>query len=462
MPTPLTPDDIVYQIFPDRFRNARPELNPREGQWQWKGRPIRTSSEHADLTQGPSDQYTFFGGDLEGIRLSIPHLKSLGVTAIYLTPIFAARSTHRYDAVDYKRIDPALGDRADFEKMAADLHANQMKLVLDGVLNHTSEDHPWHQDVDSRRKYYIMRDGERAMMWMGGSSLPKLDPQQPEVARELLSVLDAWPETDAWRLDAAHLLPQKFVRDVRKHVAPRSIIIEDWNFSRHYFTKGLADSVTNFLFREAIRTYFGEDCSAETLIERFSVWIKFYPSKNAHLCWNFLDNHDTSRLRSAIGRARALRGLIFLYTMPGTPLIYQGTEFGMEGKTAGEARAPLPWDTPDKWDHETLGLVRALGRLRHASPALRTGSFKAVAADNRSRTVVYDRTLGAERVRVVVNDGYHPFRKRIGGEVVSAAPGEWSIRWLSLPEAARGTEAESILRTGLASADLSNLASGVN
>ena len=437
---PAPTGDVVYQIFPDRFRNAAPENDPRPGAWTWHGQPIECTADVERLTARPHHQYTFFGGDLEGVRQSLPYLQNLGVTTLYLNPIFAARTVHRYDAIDYSRVDPALGMRADFERLAADLHACGMRLFLDGVFNHTSEDHPWHADLDTRRRFYIMQEGDRAMSWMGGGHLPKLDTQSPHVQREILAALDAWPEVDGWRLDAAHLLPHDFLKTIRDRVAPRPTIIEDWTFAPYYFRKGLADGVTNFPFREACRAFFVEDCSPETLLDRFEAWTAACPAENVRASWNFLDNHDTPRFKTLVGRARLTRALVLLFTMPGTPLIYQGTESGMDGADDAKARAPFEWDE-SKWDHGLLDLVRMLIRLRRETPALANGTYRPLFADNRSRTLAFERALVeqgdgvagrgtvGDRVIVALNDGCHPCSVRIEGfePPIELDLGEWRI-----------------------------------
>lgn len=414
--------ELVYQIFPDRWRNACPELTPSSGAWTWHGKPIGHSTDLKTLTSHPTDQHTFFGGDLEGVRQSLPYLEKLGVTAVYLTPIFAAKSTHRYDTIDYFHIDPALGNRADFERLSADLAQRHMKLILDGVLNHTSADHPLHVEPKVRRRHYIMKTRDAAMTWLNRGTLPKLDTQNPRTIRMLLDALDAWPETDAWRLDAAHLLPQAFLKTIKTHVAPRPVIVEDWMFSRHYFTKGLADGVTNFLFRETFRNYFTEDCSPETLLDRIRAWTDHYPARNLGLSWNYLDNHDTDRFLSQVGRERLARAFVYLFTLPGTPMLYHGIEIGQTGLNPGESRSPMPWDER-VWDRDLVEHVRRLAALRRDHPVLSTGRYQPLAADNHSRTTVHARLLPRARAIVAVNDGYHAFR----GIGLRVAPGEWQV-----------------------------------
>lgn len=418
--------ELVYQIFSDRWKNARPEANPPDGAWKWKNEPVRFTTDHALLTGHRSDQYHFYGGDLEGVRQSLPYLVELGVTALYMTPIFTARSTHRYDAVDYHSIDPALGTRADFEHLARDLRKNKIALILDGVLNHTSEEHPWHTEIEARRQHYIMKTPEQTMSWMDRGSLPKLDTQNPDVVRKLLDALDAWPETDMWRLDAAHLLPHSFLDAVRKHVAPRLTLVEDWTFCPQYFRKRLADAVTNFLFREAVRTFFIQDSSPETFLERLEIWIRGYPARGLGLSWNFLDNHDTERFHSSAGRNGLVRALVLLFTLPGTPMLYHGIEVGMKGKTTGESRAPMEWDST-KWDTGLRDHVRSLATLRKNHPVLAAGAFKPLFADNRSRSFAFERSNRVARAIIALNDGYHEARFHHDGQEWILSPGSWRI-----------------------------------
>lgn len=429
-PLPRTPlhHEIVYQIFPDRFRNGRPEITPKPGAWSWRGRPIEVSHNIDDFTRHPEDQYTFFGGDLEGIRLSLPYLADeLGVTAVYINPIFAARSTHRYDAIDFLRIDPALGDRRDFEALACDLHQRGMKLILDGVFNHTSVDHPWNAELETRRRYYMMRDEIHPMTWQNHGSLPKLNTLAEPVVEHLMQVLDAWPECDVWRLDAGHLLPESLLLKIRERAYPRPIIMEDWLFAPFYFDRELGDGVTNFAFRESLRKFFCEDGSPESLLGWLGGLIDHYGPNPVQQSWNVLDNHDVSRFISEVGRAHLLRAFVLQMTMPGNPLIFQGTEFGMTGKGEAYVRVPLNWHR-ETWDLDLLEHVKRLIRIRRSSPVFSTGAFVPIFADNYSRTLAYARVAdptnpGSGPLAIVaLNDGYWPGEVQLSPASIYARP----------------------------------------
>lgn len=418
------PNDVVYQIFPDRWLNADPSNDPPK--------PPNPDA----LTDPRLHQNQFYGGDLAGISRSVPYLADLGVTAVYLTPIFKARSSHKYDTDDYLTVDPHFGTRAEFEEMVRILHAAGIKLVLDGVFNHTSFHHAWYRNLALRRKFYCMKNMRDTLTWMNGRSLPKLNPENPQAEKALLGVIDAWPEIDGWRLDAAHLLPVAFMKKLKRRVEqirPANIVImEDWTDSLGHFKDGICDGVTNFLFRDAVERFLVEDCSPETLLKRLAGWILRYPWPNVVQSWNLLDNHDTFRLRSRVGRNSDRMKIAFAlqFTLPGTPMLYQGDEIGMTGKNDAEARAPMIWDR-ERWDHDLLSHVRMLIRLRRLHPVLAHGKWKPLGAANSARALAFERrSASGETAVVAINDGYAPFVFR-SGRLREKIPPHAYILWIS-------------------------------
>jgi len=372
--------EIVYQIFPDRWKKNDKVVQSKENN-------------------------SFHGGTLRGITETIPYLKELGVTAIYLNPIFTAGSPHRYDTIDYNSIDPMLGTYRDYLELVETVHQNNMLLILDGVFNHTSHEHPWFKNPVSRRRYYIMKDKNKTMMWKDGNHLPKLDAQKPEVRKKILKVLDRWSEADGWRLDAAHLLPFDFLKEIKKKLCGKPIWIEDWHFAPQYAHKNLSDGVTNFLFRENIRTFFIEDSSPETFLERVSNLQATYPKRFLNMSWNFLGNHDTERFISIAGRERTFKAFFLLLTLPGIPMLYHGDEIGLSEKNVQEARGDMLWDT-SKQDIDLKLHVKKLIEIRKKYNALFSGEFKPIFADNRSRTLIFEMRKEDESAVVGLNDGY--------------------------------------------------------
>jgi len=274
------------------------------------------------------------------------------------------------------------------------------------------------------------------MTWMNGRSLPKLNPERPEVQRELLRVIEAWPEIDGWRLDAAHLLPVTFLIKLKRKVESlgrtRIVIMEDWTDSSGHFQDRICDGVTNFLFRDAVERFLVEDCSPETLLKRLSAWIHRYPWPNVVQSWNLLDNHDTFRLYSRVGRQtdRFKIAQVLQFTLPGTPMIYQGDEIGMTGKTDAESRAPMIWDQ-SRWNAEILAHTRFLTGLRRRHPVLSRGRWRPLLAVNANRVLAYERRApSGARAVVAINDGYAPFDLRLPPVRTRIPPHAYGL-WIS-------------------------------
>lgn len=429
MSTLKWPNEVVYQIFPDRFHCHDPAARPRSGAFKWYDTPIRVSDRVQDVTSREHHQYTFFGGTLEGIRQKLDHLQALGVTAVYLTPIFRSRSTHRYDTDDYHSVDPTLGTREDFDRLLADLHARGMKLMLDGVFNHTSFHHAWYRQ---RPDFYMRAPGGQVETWQGSGRLPKLDVEHPDLAEALLGVIDHWTGVDGWRLDASHLLARDFLKRLKARVGPdRPVIGEDWDDARFDLHEGIYDGVTNFSFQRNILATMIGDCSPETLARRLRVVYEGYPWPGVVQSWNLLDNHDTDRFFDKIGRREANYRLAqaFQFLLPGTPLLYQGDEWGMTGLGDWGARAPMIWQ-PDADQRRRFEHVALLAKLRREHPMLATGAIRFVHADNRARTLGFVREDAHERALVLINLGPEGRRIEHEGRTHVVDSLDWHLAWL--------------------------------
>lgn len=419
------PNEVIYQIFPDRFHNERAvdEAWPQPGSFAWNGKPIRQSRRTSDVTSRHHHQYTFFGGTLEGVRQKLDHLQDLGITALYFTPIFKSRSTHRYDTDDFLQIDPVLGERADFDRLVAELHARGMKLMLDGVFNHTSFHHPW---FEAHPEFYLRAPGGKVETWMGTGYLPKLDPEDPGLQAALLGVIDHWQGVDGWRLDASHLIARTFLRRLKAHVGEaRPVIGEDWDDARYDLHEGIYDGVTNFSFqRNVLATMIG-DCSPETLVRRLRVIYEGYPWPAVVQSWSLLGNHDTDRFFSKIGEREAHLKLarVLQLTLPGTPLVYYGDEWGMTGWGDWGARAPMIWK-PMAQHKARFEHLKGLIALRKAHPVLATGQIRFLHASNRDRTLAFERYGDEGRVLVALNLG--PEARTVEG--LRVPPMDWAMR----------------------------------
>ena len=408
MNTPYwVPDAVFYQIFPDRFANGDPANDPPNVA-PWGSEPTI---------------WNFMGGDLRGILQRLNYLLDLGINAIYLNPIFHATSNHRYNTTDYYRIDPKLGTMADFRAFLDACHANGIRVVLDGVFNHTGRGFFAFNDIlengensPYKEWYHIHRFPVRAYgegnaedyeAWWGFRSLPKLNTNTPAVREFIFGVARYWLEQgiDGWRLDVPNEIDddefwQEF-RAVVKTVNPDAYIVgEIWTaeprWAQHF------DGLMHYPVREAILAFVNGTNPASAFAARLQELADLYGAQ-AHAMYVPLGSHDTERLRTVVGSAEKARlavGLQFAY--PGAPAIYYGDEIGLEGGKDPDNRRAFPW-AREQWNADLRRWVQKLIALRKRTPALRRGAFRTLTAHNQKGCVAFARLLGAENILVVAN-----------------------------------------------------------
>lgn len=395
---------IFYQIFPERFCNGDPTNDP-PGTVAWDSEPTREN---------------FFGGDLAGIRQQLGYLEDLGITAIYLTPIFEAKTNHRYDASDYLKIDPALGTLVDFSALVNALKQRHMHLILDAVFNHCGDGFPPFRDVQEHGRqsrywdWFFVNDFplETAPLnyeTCGGAIyLPKLNTRNPEVREYLLKVTRYWLEqgTDGWRLDVPWKIPQDFWRTFRKLAAdinPNAYLVaEEWRSAGPWQTGDTVHGIMNYPLRNAILDFCALDrMDAEDFdFELARLRGEQGPAAPYHL--TLLGSHDTPRILTLCNNdvGRMLTAVVFQMTYVGIPMIYYGDEVGMAGDTDPMCRAGMIWDA-DRQNQRILEAHRILVHLRRSHPALIDGAVDKVHTFNSVYT--YRRSLGADTVIVVLN-----------------------------------------------------------
>jgi len=430
-PAFATPDrfkgGVLYQIFPDRFfRGGGPRPCPagRVLRDDWGGLPKYQPDPDGEYR--PND---CFGGDLEGIRRKLPYLRGLGVTALYLNPIFEAHSNHRYNTADYNRVDPQLGGEADFAALCADAARQGVAVVLDGVFSHTGSDSVYFnregrypgpgacQGPQSPyyRWYTFQHFPDKYSSWWGFKTLPEVDETDPGY-RDFIcgehGVLRHWMALGAagWRLDVADELPDVFLDALRRAVKARDpealVLGEVWEDAsnkvaygqrRRYLLGDQLDSAMNYPFRTAILDFVtGGD--AALFQRRVLEVLEHYPKCACDVLMNILSTHDVERAVTRLGgepmegrgrpwqaahhtlaphqyqRGAALLRLAALlqYTLPGIPCLYYGDEAGMTGYRDPFNRCCYPWGRED------TGLVEffaGLGRLRQSQPLFAKGEF---------------------------------------------------------------------------------------
>jgi len=377
----------VYQIFPDRFCNGDSENDP-PSVLKWNENPTGTS---------------FFGGDIKGIINNLDYLADLGIGVIYMTPIFLSPSNHKYDTVDYYTIDPAFGTKGDLCELVEEAHRRDIKVILDGVFNHCSNEFFAFKDVvlnGSGSKYKdwfniydfpvcVGEDPNYETFGNGIYTMPKFMTQNSEVREYLIKVGEYWikeADIDGWRLDVANEVDHDFWREFRKRIKamkPDAFIVgEVWHDALEWLRGDQFDSVMNYPWREAILDFLVEEtldgkAFGDMLIkQRLS-----YPPQVWPMLLNLLGSHDTPRMLTLCAdKKKMMLAIVLQMTYPGLPMIYYGDEIGIEGKGDPDCRRPFPWDE-SMWDKEIFSLYKKLVRLRKALPDISYGAFSIKYAD---------------------------------------------------------------------------------
>jgi len=425
-------DAVFYQIFPDRFAYSRSLPKPR----------------HLEPWDSPPTEHGFKGGDLLGIVEHLDYLQDLGITALYLSPIFQSAANHRYHTHDYYHIDPLLGGDAAFRTLLDEAHRRDMRVILDGVFNHASRGfYQFHHLLENGaaspyQDWFIVNgwplyayDNNRQpnyAAWWGLRALPKFNIATPAVREFLLGVARHWVEQgiDGWRLDVpGEISDDSFWREFRQRVKganPDAYIVgEIWHEAQRWLQGDQFDAVMNYLLTKACLAFFAgrgldlaltsgvgyypvEPMGAEGFAVAIHHLLGLYAPQVTQVQLNLLDSHDTARfLTLSRGDESALR-LATLFTMcyPGAPCIYYGDEIGMEGTRDPDSRRSFPWE-PRRWKKELRAYVQRCIALRKAHPALRRGAYQTLLAQG--DVYAFVRQLPDETAVCVLNVGTRPW-----------------------------------------------------
>ncbi|MBB6097060.1 alpha-glucosidase [Deinobacterium chartae] len=411
---------VFYQIFPDRFRNGNPDNDVQSGEYLYGGRPvIKVDWDTPPDRRG--DIHAHYGGDLEGITQALPYLEDLGVNALWLTPIFESPSNHRYDIRDYRKVDPHLGGDAAFEALMRAAQERDFKVVLDGVFNHTGDEHALfcralHDHEAPERDLFTWKSqpqkGETPYAaFFDVPTLPKIDYTSPRAFEEFIdgdaAVVRHWLRRgiDGWRLDVAQMIGaggtdagnlevhRRLKRAAREENPEAYVFGERFFDAEHALETGQGeDGVMNYhgfglpvmewLAGNNLRGHPVRMTSEELLDLLWDAWHAL-PAPIALNQFNLLDSHDLPRAMWRVGgdRNKLLAGLTMLMAFPGVPCIFYGTEVGLNQPEPGAmpfCRVPMPWDE-GRWDSALLEATRKLIRLRKATPALQRGTLRLLA-----------------------------------------------------------------------------------
>jgi alpha-glucosidase len=418
---------VVYEIFPDRFASSG--LDVERPAWA-----VPRSWDDLPTGRGPETPYEWFGGDLRGIEQHLDHIEELGANVIYLTPVFPAGSTHRYDSTTFDRIDPLLGGDEALASLSRAAHARGMHVISDLTTNHTGDKHEWF--VAGERELYLFDESGEYEAWWGIKSLPKLNWLSPELRSRMQTVTRKWLQPpyslDGWRVDVANMSGRTGDTDVNSEVAPtlREVLNEDsvlvaehfhdfrpdfrgWHGVMNY--AGFSRPVWTWLRGDAEIPYFGLPIAMPRLSGTASVatmraFRAGVPWELVLHSWGILDSHDTPRFRTMAGsRERQLVGIGLQMTTPGVPMVFAGDELGLEGDWGEDARRTMPWDGPDRWDTQLLEEYRRLIALRRSHDALVRGGIRYAYVDG--DVVAYLRESRSERLLcLATRDEHEPVR----------------------------------------------------
>lgn len=427
-PTPLdaatrhAASQIIYQIFPERFAIGAGLSSADKLASAAYDLPDAVRRDWSDEPPAEAGGDQFYGGDLDGIVAKLDYLTDLGVTGLYLTPIFTSPSNHKYDATDFFRIDPMFGGEQALQRLITALHERQMTLTLDAVLNHCSDQHPWFLaaragDPAKRDWFHFKPDGSY-LCWQDFGRMPELNLAHPGVRDALYrkpdSLVQHWlaKGIDSWRFDVAQDVGIGVAQEMRAIVGerfPRATLLGELNgFCGSWFQgRDGFHGMMNYWYRTATLAWLAGDIDALQMNHAVRDARTGYGLRGLLCSWNMLSSHDTPRLITTVGSlAKARLALLMQFTLPGVPLVYYGEEIGMLGGADPDNRRTMPWDE-SRWNHPQREWVKSLIAVRQSSPALQYGDVTVLGDRLRGNALVFLRhtdTPGQEALVVINRD----------------------------------------------------------
>lgn len=416
---------VFYQIFPDRFAKSDAVIKPDNFE-SWDSAPT---------------VHGFKGGDLLGIYEKLDYLEDLGITAIYLNPIFQSASNHRYHTHDYYKVDPLLGGNSALQLLLKAAHQRKIRIVLDGVFNHasrgfyqfnhileTGENSPYLNWFDIHGFPLHAYDGKpNYRCWWSLPALPEFNTENPQVRKFLLDVARYWIDEgiDGWRLDVPFEIDDddfwREFRNVVKSGNPDAYIVGEIPSEAQRWMKGdMFDAVMNYQFTLMCLQFFGgndidhrlaegmmgfskiQPMNSKAFLKRSVDLFDLYPKEFALAQLNLLDSHDMPRYLSLVrhNKRKFFLTTVFQMTYPGAPCIYYGDEIGLTGGQDPDCRKSFPW-SENQWDHNLRDQVKEIIQIRQAIPALRTGIYKPLLS--KEGLIAYLRKDSQDSVMVIIN-----------------------------------------------------------
>jgi len=409
-------DTVWYQIFPDRFSSFH---------------------KRSDLKWGklPVNNHEFYGGDLLGVVEKLPYLKHLGITGIYFTPIFLAPTAHKYDTVDYFKIDPQFGTNEDFGLLVKKAHELGIKVMLDGVFNHSGYDHPFFQDVVKHGEQSIYKnaffidqfpvvnfplnsEGKpfkyhniplNFKTFAFTPHMPKWNTSDPLAEKHLLDCIAFWIEKydiDGWRLDVSNEISHQFLRHIKntsRNAKKETFILgENWDQSIPWLHGDQLDSVMNYDLSYPLWKYLEHNIDLDTFKDMVTLYLAQTPKNVMQNMFNLVGSHDTIRIKRRLkdDPNRVKLSYLFMFLSMGAPNIYYGDEVGMTGEHDPDNRRCMLWQEKDQ-DLDFFEFTKKLIMLRQENPAFRSADYHFID----SSILMFEKSMDQNHILVLMNNG---------------------------------------------------------
>ena len=428
-------EGVLYHIFVDRFNKTGKIHNPKKNSFMyanWEDTPMYIKNSEGEIAR-----WDFHGGNLKGIISKLNYLKSLGISIIYLSPIFEAQSNHKYDTGNYKAIDPMFGDEEIFKELIEEAKEKGMSIILDGVFSHTGDDSIYfnkygnydslgaYQSKESKYSswYNFKNYPNEYDCWWGVKSMPNVNENEESymdyIIRDKDSVINKWMNygVKGWRLDVVDELPNKFLDELRKETLKannESILIgEVWedasnkisyNERRKYLLGNQLNGVTGYVFKNIILDFLTYKINSSDVYNKFMTIKENYPKYAFKSNLNLLGTHDTPRILTELNEDKELLNLAVAIqmTFEGVPYVYYGDEAGMTGGKDPDNRKTYPWKNEDK---ELIAFYKKMIKDRNNNEVLSRGDTTFLNLENEDvfAYIRYMENSQENEVLVIVN-----------------------------------------------------------
>lgn len=404
---------VMYHIFPDSFASRKEKIDQKEKEI---------------ILDSGLKSVSSLGGTLKGVRENLDYIQELGANCIYLNPIFEAASYHKYDTIDYLKVDPCFGTKEELKELVEECHRRSMYVILDGVFNHCGSGFFAFQDVLEKGEdseyvdwfykltfpiRYETPPNYEAFAYV--KEMPKLNTGNKKVRDYFCEVGKYWIREvgiDGWRLDVANEVDHEFWRAFRRAVHEEKedvfLIGEIWEDSAAWLQGDQFDSTMNYTFSYICKEFFAEESiTLKEFDEKINHMNLRYQENISLAQMNFLDTHDVPRFLSYCGsdQTKLKMAVFYMMTAMGIPSVFYGDEMGIEGVQEREYRAPMPWE---KKCTDLFAYYKSLIQIRRNEKALWDGSYRTKFVDEEKKLYGFVRSNKKDKILVVFNYGNEP------------------------------------------------------